>query len=524
MTLKIKETPSLRLPEATEGIEDMVISFLSQLASFGRRSRDHSESDLEEDSGGSKISGNVSKCHRKKAQIELQLVDRSKPANFGSTSMKPIGEDISEYMLGHAKQFVAPLAQLLRVLDVTHEAVIDDTPATKRDIYYRDIPLFKSQRTVDSLVDDIAATLALERSDLNIRASSKGLVSGSGLDVHLRTGETVRVNDTEGTLIPVGEDIKSLTVDPRVAWVLIVEKDASTFHYLSSLQMTPLQAVFQTLCRLKVTCHESLPHGLIITGKGYPDVATRNLVKSLADLLPGRIPILALVDGDPYGLDILSVYKFGSRSLQHESCKLAASRIVWLGLWSSELANFGIDRDRLLPITKHDEAKVCSVQTISANKIVTSETKALSMLQRSLSTMPTNWRKELMHMLHFRRKAEIEILYTSSTVPRLQESPAQASVLDNHDISLTTGTLDLNNGLGYDTDIIPAGMLGIHTSTSLSSTIPMEARCHSLFTAFASTPSSPQPIVSEPSHASLLRYLMCKIGQALLSASVEHPT
>lgn len=46
---------------------------------------------------------------------------------------------------------------------------------------------------------------------------------------------------------------------------------------------------------------------------------------------------MALVDGDPYGLDILSVYKYGSLSMQHESGKLATKRIKWLGIWASEL-------------------------------------------------------------------------------------------------------------------------------------------------------------------------------------------
>ena len=46
---------------------------------------------------------------------------------------------------------------------------------------------------------------------------------------------------------------------------------------------------------------------------------------------------MALVDGDPYGLDILSVYKYGSKSMQHENDKLAARRIKWLGIWASEL-------------------------------------------------------------------------------------------------------------------------------------------------------------------------------------------
>lgn len=47
---------------------------------------------------------------------------------------------------------------------------------------------------------------------------------------------------------------------------------------------------------------------------------------------------MALVDSDSYGLDILSVYKYGSRSLRHENEKLAAGRIEWLGIWASEIA------------------------------------------------------------------------------------------------------------------------------------------------------------------------------------------
>ena len=52
------------------------------------------------------------------------------------------------------------------------------------------------------------------------------------------------------------------------------------------------------------------------------------------------IPLLALVDGDPYGLDILSVYKFGSMLMRHESESLVAKRVEWLGLWASELTEY----------------------------------------------------------------------------------------------------------------------------------------------------------------------------------------
>jgi DNA topoisomerase VI subunit A len=52
-----------------------------------------------------------------------------------------------------------------------------------------------------------------------------------------------------------------------------------------------------------------------------------------------RVPIVALVDGDAYGLDIVSVYKFGSVTLRHEAHKLAAARIECIGIWASELAS-----------------------------------------------------------------------------------------------------------------------------------------------------------------------------------------
>lgn len=75
-----------------------------------------------------------------------------------------------------------------------------------------------------------------------------------------------------------------------------------------------------------------------LQGKGYPDIATSYLVKSLADALPRSIPVVALVDCDPYGLDILSVFRYGSKAMQHESDSLATRRIKWLGLRTSELS------------------------------------------------------------------------------------------------------------------------------------------------------------------------------------------
>jgi len=61
------------------------------------------------------------------------------------------------------------------------------------------------------------------------------------------------------------------------------------------------------------------------------------VVSGVVDNLSSRIPILALVDADPYGLDILHVYKYGSYATVHESDTLTAPRIELLGIKITEI-------------------------------------------------------------------------------------------------------------------------------------------------------------------------------------------
>lgn len=159
-----------------------------------------------------------------------------------------------------------------------------------------------------------------------------------------RTGSVIAGQHNEPTLIPVQTDIQSIQLAAEVAWILVVEKDA----------------VFQTLCRAGVTTHPKLPgHGILITGKGYPDVATRDLVAALSRYT--TVPLLALVDADAHGVDIFSCYKYGSRNLQHEQDRLQALRLEWIGVWSTDLNRLGLDKDELLPLSARDLKKAISL-------------------------------------------------------------------------------------------------------------------------------------------------------------------
>lgn len=66
------------------------------------------------------------------------------------------------------------------------------------------------------------------------------------------------------------------------------------------------------------------------------------------------IPLLALVDADPHGLQILSTYVHGSASMQHDQDNLAVPSIEWIGIKASEWDAMGVGRDDLLLLNSQE--------------------------------------------------------------------------------------------------------------------------------------------------------------------------
>ncbi|KDN50717.1 hypothetical protein RSAG8_01215, partial [Rhizoctonia solani AG-8 WAC10335] len=293
------------------------------------------------------------------------------------------------------------IAGALKVAELAHLALKEDTPTTKRDVFYGDVKLFGKQAVVDTLVDDLAVTLGLKRGDLGIKAALKGLFCGSALTLTTPKGEIINGLDFEETLIPTGEDILDIKVDEDLGWVLIVEKEA----------------IFQILCSLGfASVHKTIGRGIIVTGKGYPDLATRQLVSIFSNELPEHIPILCLVDADSHGMDILSVYKFGSKAMAHE--ELAADRVEWIGVKRGDLEQIGIPVSEMLETTAADVRK------------------AQSMLRSE--TLPAEWAEELEQMLESGTKAEIEIITSHgqgahALVEYVHGKILEALCLDNED-------------------------------------------------------------------------------------------
>jgi len=129
---------------------------------------------------------------------------------------------------------------------------------------------------------------------------------------------------------------------------------------------------------------------IVITGKGQPDVATRMFLKKVKETL--KIPVLALVDSDPYGLKIFSVYMQGSKSMAYDNASLVTPDIKWLGIRPSDLDKYKIPEQCRLDMTAKD---------IETGK---------SLLEQDFIKDRPEWCKELKLMLRTKQKAEIQAL------------------------------------------------------------------------------------------------------------------
>ncbi|KAL4855658.1 DNA topoisomerase 6 subunit A [Chlorella vulgaris] len=257
-----------------------------------------------------------------------------------------------------------------RILQLVHELCTKRIHVTKRDLFYTDVKLFEDQGNSDGILDDLACMLGCTRSSLHVVASEKGVVVGRL--TFREDGDLIdcRRMGVGGKAIPPNID-KVDSIESDAMFILLVEKDAA----------------FMRLAEDRF--YNTYPC-IIITAKGQPDVATRLFLRKLKQTL--RIPVLALVDSDPYGLKILSVYMKGSMNMSYDSSNLTTPDIKWLGVRPSDLDRFSIPEQCRLPMTDED---------IKTGK---------KLLEEDFVRANPDWVKELEIMVTTKVKAEIQAL------------------------------------------------------------------------------------------------------------------
>ncbi|KAL3643073.1 hypothetical protein CASFOL_013888 [Castilleja foliolosa] len=272
----------------------------------------------------------------------------------------------------------------LRVLLIVQQLLQENKHGSKRDIYYMHPSVFKvqflfnykaEQSVVDRAINDICILLQCSRHNLNVVSVGNGLVMG-----WLRFSECGRIFDCINSPnvahhIPVQvEDVADIISVSE--YILVVEKE-SVFQRLANDQFCK-----QNRCT-------------VVTGRGYPDVPTRRFLHLLIEKL--RLPVYCLVDCDPYGIDILATYRFGSMQMSYDSKSLRLPEMHWLGAFPSDCQKYQLPQQCLLPLTAEDK------------------NKAEGILRRCyMEREVPYWRSELQLMLDVGVKFEIEALSAQS--------------------------------------------------------------------------------------------------------------
>ncbi|KAK7073648.1 endodeoxyribonuclease [Halocaridina rubra] len=259
--------------------------------------------------------------------------------NYDKELIKKNAEATGEALIGlGSKRSSRRFAILLHTLAQSYQHVNDDTFATRRDVYYESVWLYRSQTAVDKSAEDLARMMVVPRHGLHLTITGKGLVAGC-LCYITHDDTIVDVQQAQaGVMVPdCVEGLKEVISDAR--YILVIEKDAT----------------FQKLVEAHI--HRSFGPAILITGKGYPDLPTRQFLYRLwTDL---KIPVLALTDADPYGLHIAAVYKFGA--LARDEPGLAVHNLAWLGVLPSDLIALQLPPYALLPLTPQDHGKLASL-------------------------------------------------------------------------------------------------------------------------------------------------------------------
>ncbi|CAB9521001.1 Meiotic recombination protein SPO11-1 [Seminavis robusta] len=261
-------------------------------------------------------------------------------------------------------------AVTVRVMQLLHAVLSKRIHITKRDLFYTDVKLFVNQMDSDGVLDDVATMIGCTRSNLHVVASDKGLVVGRiQFEEDGDYIDCTRMGVSGKAIAPYIDKIENIVSDAE--FILLVEKEAAYMRLAEDRFYN------------KYPC-------IIITAKGQPDVATRMFLSRAASQL--QIPVLGLVDSDPYGLKILSVYMSGSKNMSYDSASLTTPDIQWLGLRPSDLDKYNLPEQCRLDMTEFD---------IKTGK---------ELLKEDFIVKNPKWMKEVAEMVKTKKKAEIQAL------------------------------------------------------------------------------------------------------------------
>uniref|UniRef100_A0A7I4YLE4 DNA topoisomerase (ATP-hydrolyzing) n=1 Tax=Haemonchus contortus TaxID=6289 RepID=A0A7I4YLE4_HAECO len=272
---------------------------------------------------------------RKIEFVCLDLIRQLSSKNLPSRLVLRTEEDDANKQIVISSTRGLRFAYFMQCLAQIYRLIINGQQSTKRDLYYERKVLYRTQANLNRTITAICDFLDEPRIALNV---SKGMLSGA---LAFMTNEQKLV-DCRDQQVLISESLTNFRVISDVQFIVVVEKDA----------------IFQKL--IDEGYFAAFPKSLLVTGKGYPDICTRKVLRWLVEKL--NVPVYGLFDSDPHGIEIMLTFKYGSITERREGRGCNVKQIQWLGLKPSDVSSLSIPREQFIRLTNRDFMKIVKIR------------------------------------------------------------------------------------------------------------------------------------------------------------------
>ncbi len=225
---------------------------------------------------------------------------------------------------------IKTFAQTLRMMGLSKDLIQDNDIATKREAYYVSKnwgdARFKEQPESDSVMDDIEATMGVNREQIGFIPEEKGGAVAGELTVIDKDddGKKLEIDCTKfgSGAYSVPSSVEHLTFKTKAKFVLAIETSG----------------MFERLNKHK---YWKKSNCILVAMGGVPTRACRRFIRKLAD--EQKLDVFVFTDGDPYGFgSIYRTLKVGSGNAAHINEFFCVPQAKFIGVTPDDIEEYDL--------------------------------------------------------------------------------------------------------------------------------------------------------------------------------------
>lgn len=284
-------------------------------------------------------------------------------------------------------QGASHLASTLRVLRTSYELLSKNKTVTQRELYYLHASYFVNQPESLAALTNVMTLLKLPRHALGILAAPRGWYAGP-LRVQKRVIATSSSSSSSSSGAAPSFDVGPRSVPPACVYERMdvefdigdggadaaegEEEDAEAEAESGTsgrrrrrapfILVVEKECIFRRLVEDRIWATTLRDCVAVVTGSGFPDLATRAFVRQLYDALLLRSAgarVYGLCDYNPFGCAIMLCFRDGSA--KNPDANVFRVPLLWVGIRTRDLEDFELPAAALQPFTGADDRKAAAL-------------------------------------------------------------------------------------------------------------------------------------------------------------------